>query len=578
MNKFCRTGPVYFIFFLAMLQAAAPDSVLNIIYTSGAGLGQEKSTLDFHKVQQEIQQLQSQKYPLLIFKTGHVCCNSHITPNEQLANVASQFKIDAMMPDFDDLYGGAQRFAACVRAQKNLPALILTNFEMDSSAAPDDPLLKLYRENLLQEYIIVHKGGYKIGIFAVLGNEVIFKLRQSPGYKFKDPELAAQQASRFLKFYEKVDFVICLTSSGMSVKPGGEQWSGETQYLGVKAPDIDVIISGGTNCQHADSILSKNTPVLQAADNTTEISFASVSIDGSQRKIVDRAHWLFPDDASSGSLIIGKDLPASGLGQLLSDAMLQAIRRQGKTVDFALLLNENIRGILSVGRSVAIEEAQIAKVLPDLKIAGLANSGLPLLRFYLDGKDLQKTLEVTSSVYPLKGDNYFIHSAGLKARYNTSRIIFNRVVQAELQRGKNRGEPVVFEKERLYAVVSDWVTAQRLQIMHGMTSGFLRITLRDAQGKAVRHLAQALIQPPLSLRQATLQYCDRFVDRNGDAIPDIPKIYLNPQPRIEVISSMKPQDFLRNPNIVMIALIVISLLMVAGVAAVIVVLIRRIRA
>ncbi|MCA9733446.1 5'-nucleotidase C-terminal domain-containing protein, partial [candidate division KSB1 bacterium] len=471
-----------------------------------------------------------------------------------------------------------------------LPKIVLTNMELDSSNAESAQLKKLYEDKKIHEYLILEKADLKIGVFAVLGNEEIFKLQQSPGFLFKDPELSAQQASRFLQQHEKVDIIVCLTFSGMSKKPGSTRWTGETQYLGLKAPDIDIIISGGTNSVRTDTVYSENTPVLQSAARQQSLNIAEVLVASTQREIkrMQQIDGKFSEQRQSSRNGVQHDfalrntLPASGLGNFITDAMLWAAQQTAaNTTDFAFFLNENIRVQEETDTNSLLTDQDVEELFPPIDPAQPNKAGFPLVKINVTGSDLQKILEINSSVYPLKGNDYFLHFAGLHVRYNTSRILFNRVIGAQKTAYANDAIPILFSEEQIYSIVTDWITAQRLSMMHKMTSGFLQIHLLGKDGSPVQELSGHVLQKagdPYSLQTIIEDYCSTFADVDANGVPDIPEKYGQPQMRMDVISSMMPHDFLQNPSVVMVVLIIISLLMLVGVIAVVVVVVRRIRA
>ncbi|KAA3661753.1 MAG: hypothetical protein DWQ10_03885, partial [Calditrichaeota bacterium] len=275
-------------------------------------------------------------------------------------------------------------------------------------------------------------------------------------------------------------------------------------------------------------------------------------------------------------------LPNSRLGNFLSDAILwRSHQATSVNIDFAFLLNENIRSGWKPAENSSLTQQDIDALMPPIDFFKTRNSGLPLVHIYIDGSTLQKLLEINSSVYPLKGPNYFLHFAGLKAQYNTSRILFNRVTGAVRNTSTQLSGPISFAADQLYSVVFDWITAQRLLVMHRMTSGFLKMDFLDKNGEPVEDLKKFLLNANknhISFQQAITDYCATFSDMNGNGLADIPQKYESVQNRIEVQSSMNLHNFMQNPSFVMIVLIVISLLMLIGVIAVIVILVRRIRA
>ena len=58
--------------------------------------------------------------------------------------------------------------------------------------------------------------------------------------------------------------------------------------------------------------------------------------------------------------------------------------------------------------------------------------GYPLISFYLYGYELKRALEILTSVYPLKGYDYYLQISGLRFSYNPHRVIFDRVTDIEM--------------------------------------------------------------------------------------------------------------------------------------------------
>jgi 5'-nucleotidase len=103
-------------------------------------------------------------------------------------------------------------------------------------------LSKTPLDTLIKPYIIIDKGGRKIGIFGLLldlNGYVNRKARENMIYM--DPVKIANKMARKLKFKEKCDLVIALTHIGFDSDNEGDI---SDQYLAKNSQYIDIIIGG----------------------------------------------------------------------------------------------------------------------------------------------------------------------------------------------------------------------------------------------------------------------------------------------------------------------------------------------
>jgi 5'-nucleotidase len=103
-------------------------------------------------------------------------------------------------------------------------------------------LSKTPLDTLIKPYIIIDKGGRKIGIFGLLldlNGYVNRKARENMIYM--DPVKIANKMARKLKFKEKCDLVIALTHIGFDSDKEGDI---SDQYLAKNSQYIDIIIGG----------------------------------------------------------------------------------------------------------------------------------------------------------------------------------------------------------------------------------------------------------------------------------------------------------------------------------------------
>lgn len=127
-----------------------------------------------------------------------------------------------------------------------VPSLIASNLIFSKRDTADDALEELFDQKILNPYLIIERNGLRLGIFGILGRVATDNAPRTYPVKFKDPVKTAQKYARYLKENAKVDMVICLSHSGITMNENGE-WSGEDVLLAQKVPDIDLIISGHTH-------------------------------------------------------------------------------------------------------------------------------------------------------------------------------------------------------------------------------------------------------------------------------------------------------------------------------------------
>ena len=108
--------------------------------------------------------------------------------------------------------------------------------------------------------------------------------------------------------------------------------------------------------------------------------------------------------------------------------------------------------------------------------------GYPLISVYLTGKDLKNALEVDASVPPLMSAAQLFYS-GVSYSFNTNRMIFDKVDNAQLVREGGAAEPIV--DDQLYHVVTGLYIGQMLGAVEDTSFGILTVTPRDAQGNPI---------------------------------------------------------------------------------------------
>jgi 5'-nucleotidase len=214
--------------------------------------------------------------------------------------------------------------------------------------------------------------------------------------------------------------------------------------------------------------------------------------------------------------------------------------------------------------------------------------GYPLISFYIYPAELKKALEILTSIYPLKGPDYYLQLAGVKFSYNPHRMIFDRVTEIWLgdnQRGYTRLDYPASNK-RLIRVAADIYNATFLKIVGNFTWHILDIVPKDRDGTPIADLKSVRVDADkrtpgiqeLKEYMGVLEYIRALPDTTGDGVPDIPERYRNKLGRQFVEVSWNPFNLLkRGTYVTWIAFgtIVIALLTVIVIAHLVWRVIRR---
>lgn len=139
----------------------------------------------------------------------------------------------------------------------------------------------------MKDYIILNKGGIKIGIFGLgISPNGLIDQKNYPGMIFLSPLETGNKMADFLKQEKKCDLVICLSHLGYYKKESPE--FGDIQ-LASKTKNIDIIIGGHSHTYlfEPDSVKNlegKTVIITQMGKNGTFIGRLDVEMKIMQRK------------------------------------------------------------------------------------------------------------------------------------------------------------------------------------------------------------------------------------------------------------------------------------------------------
>lgn len=481
---------------------------------------------------------------------------------------------------------------AVAKEDKNVPIVIGNYYPPEDATEAWDA----YNNYGIKDYVMIEKEGVRFAVFGIIGEDAQSNAPMS-GMVFEDPIERAKEIVSDIKANEEFDYIICLSHSGTSSK----EKESEDHKLAKEVDGIDVIVSGHTHTTIKEPLHVGDTWIVSAGSyaknlgvlklngthgNTELVSYSLKKVDETVAENAEIAqivenyktvvsesylknYGLTYDEviayspynfASTGGAQVDK-----ALGNLISDAYRYAVEQiegeDGEYITFALNASGVIRGTFSQGY---ITTSDVFNVL-SLGVGADGTPGYPLISVYVTGKDLKDALEVDASVVPLMSAAQ-LYGNGLYWKYNTNRMIFNKIVECGITLPD--GSTAELEDDKLYRVVTGLYCGQMLSAVEAKSFGILSVTPRNKDGSPVTDYDSLIIHDKdgneLKEWYALASYLQSF-DTNADGLHIIPEKYENAENRKVVYASWNPVELLRNANWITILVIVIVIALIAAV-------------
>ncbi|MBE3065588.1 MAG: bifunctional metallophosphatase/5'-nucleotidase [Spirochaetes bacterium] len=526
--------------------------------------------------------------------------------------------------EFDLKPDGLARILAAANAG-GMPLALLSNAVFSAESAEDDSLEKAFSDGLVKPYTVMVSNGVKIGIFALMGKEAAEVAPFSSPVDFRPPAEAAKEMVKVLRETEKVDMVICISHSGLWADPKVS----EDVLLAQEVPGIDVIVSGHTHTKLDIPLVVNGTIIVQAWEHGKQVGvldfawkdgkaalrkYTTVKVNDAipgnpavQKEIdsaiaaVDRdvlaAHGLrYWEILAETDVDMRSPLAESGIGNMVTDSIRWYVDKvdsdpadPASRVAFVVESNGVLRDELAKGKTGRISVADLFRVVP-LGVGMDDTMAYPIITVYLTGAEIKKTLEVLTSVYPMKGSDYFLQVSGVKFTYNPRRMLFDRITGIWMGSEELGYKPLDYSKRNatLYRTAANMYNSTFLKLIGGFTYGILTIVPKDRDGKPIADLATARVDADKSapgiqeLKEwaGLMEYVRQFPDVNGNGIPDIPAKYKAPLGRNVAAPSWNPVSLLSHGTFVtwiVVGVVLLVLLIVAGLVLLVVRLATRSR-
>ncbi|MBT9135664.1 MAG: Trifunctional nucleotide phosphoesterase protein YfkN [Firmicutes bacterium] len=495
--------------------------------------------------------------------------------------------------------------AARLAAGERMPIVLATNAQIPTEHA-------LGKAGIERTTIKEIAPGVRLGFFSVMGEGAADVAPLAVPVTFADPVETARAAVAELR-QQGANVIIAVNHAGVEedralakAVAGIHVIVSAHSHTALSAPQLvgeTIIVQSGAYLQYAgvlelsfDRATGKVAVRNQAAqpflvpldDRVPEDPLFAAKVGNYQAELNDYVAALsggrFTDIAktvihSDFKVTDGPRMRESPFGNFVTDAM-RAIGAEatGRPVDFAIQANGNIRGSIVPASSTAVKGNVSWYDL--VSLIGLGSGpdmgpGYPLVSVYLTGEEVRRILEVGALLSQLMGDSYFLQVSGLRYTYDPERAIVARVPFANIPipstRAVLRAYRVVGDEmagpvtlvplprgdTTLYHVVTDYYLAKFLPMVKERLP-MLGLVLKNEDGQEIGHIDEAIVRrdgQELKVWQTVVEF--------AATLGTMPEFYQTTAARIVEVQT--------------IPLIVYPVLLVVGVVAGGVVLVRRIR-
>lgn len=467
---------------------------------------------------------------------------------------------------------GPRAFAKIIN--KNLekgeiPEITFANVEFSKKSNLDDEFEYLFEKEIIRPYTIIKKGNLKIGVFGILGEDATDVAPNSKPLKITNRFKISKRIVKILREKEKVDFVICLSHSGV-VKDKNGNWTGEDLDLARKVKGIDLIISGHTHTEIFDPIIIGNTTIVQTGSQGKylgryEVNIFNGGIKSSKYQLIPvddnilgdcKIHqeianrirtiddsllrpfnlgYFRPLAETDFNLVIDElgVLDSSNLGLLVSDAILYYINNFSTVkTDISLVAAGVIRDQIRQGNKGIQTAVDIFRVM-SLGEGDDNIPGYPLAQVYLTANEIKNLLEILI-VAPKLRPSYYCFFSGIKVFYDGNKSMLKKIYKIEIN-----GEEINFSKKNktLYSLSANSYMLEFVGKVRGMTFGLVKIIPKNSEGQKITNNKDTWIDFDVEKSGiqegkewfALVKYLQSFPDLNSNRLPDIPENYKHAQ-------------------------------------------------
>jgi len=545
---------------------------------------------------------QSRGNPVLVLDAGDFLMGSlfHMLSREEAfeLRLLKQMGYDAVAlgnHEFDLKPDGLARILTAAERQGQIPTIVCANMTFDPDDKDDDSLETAFDRGLIRAYTILEQDGLRMGIFGLVGKDAAEVAPFASPVEFKDPIETAKSTVDRLRNIENVDLVICVSHSGLSDDPEHS----EDEILAREVPGIDIIVSGHTHTRLDEILEVGHTLIVQAWAYSKQVGVLDVTLDDGkakprqyqtiriddkipgdvqiieqiqaardqiERRVLSELNLGFDQVVAQTEFELGIETRESNLGNLIADSIRWYINQTDsdpaagrQPVQVAFISNGVIRDPITGDKNGAVSVSDVFRAIPlGIGFDESDTMGYALVAFYIYPAELKKAFEILTSIYPLKGSDYFLQFSGARIITNPNRMIFDRVTHIEIGNEEDGYTPLDYSSgnNNLVRVAADIYNATFLKVVGDFTWHILDIVPKDRHGQPITDLksvrvdadSQAAGIQELKEWQGVMAYIRSFADTDGDGIANIPEKYRQQLGRNVMAASWSPYYLLKGGN------------------------------
>lgn len=499
--------------------------------------------------------------------------------------------------EFDMFPDGLARIITTANDKNQLPEIVFASAVFSEESGRDNSLEAVFEQGLVRPYAVKEIDGVRVGFYGIIGKIAADQAPFASPVTFRDPVEISREMVGLLREKENVDIVVCLSHSGLDTPPVSED-----EKLAEQVPGIDVIISAHSHTRLDTPRVAGSTIIVQTGKYGSAVGVLDLSFDGETTTLNDY-RLIDIDDAIPADPRIQAEIDAyidvidenllhprglsywktigrtgfdmrlyeaeSTVGNFLADGLRWYVnardydpRDPESLVRMAIKANGVIRADILKGETGRLAVADIFRTLPlGIGMDEVHSPGYPIVTCYIHAYEIKRALEVITTVYPLKGDDYYIQLSGVKFTYNPYRAPFDRVTGIWMESEDGTGyEPLDYSRsnDALYRVAANIYEGTFLQVIGDFTYNLLTIVPKDRHGNPVDSPVDFRVDADpeapgvqeLKEWMAVMDYIAHFEDTTGDGLPDVPDQYRSTQGRIVKAPSLNPVNLLYRGTLV----------------------------
>ncbi|MBI2602971.1 MAG: bifunctional metallophosphatase/5'-nucleotidase [Deltaproteobacteria bacterium] len=470
---------------------------------------------------------------------------------------------------------------SALREAGSLPRLLASNMVLSENDPSDAKLRKFVKQGIITDHAIIERGEIRFGLFGIMGYDASEVTVSMGAVTFSDPIETSRKMVALLK-EKKADVIIVLSHSGVTRKEDGS-WGGEDVELVKKVPGIDIVIGGHSHTTLDKPILEGKTSIVQVGSEVQFLGELEMRINSSVVSMQNYVLNAINDQILGDNFITQK---IEHLADLVSELILKpmGIRfdepiakiESGATRDFeddvignlvassykratgadiGFTPNGVLRDDLHYGRDGIQNYSDIFRILP-LGVGEIEDTpGYPLVKVWVNGKELKSILEVLLLAYKVKNESYYPRFAGIEFDYNPLRVPFDRVMEVRLQQGDGSYLVVDLNDENsLYSIAATSYEGKFFWVIPEVSMGLLSVTPKFEDGTPVHDIGDALFdaQPDIKAIQeykawrALLDHIRKLVPDEKTHLAFIPTSGAAAHTPMIKRTSLDPQDLYKN--------------------------------